>query len=71
MTTITIRPVDADQETLIKLYLDALHADYTISGDNVDEKVVLSASLVLKEQMEKDAEAGEDDEEEIVNVDEV
>jgi hypothetical protein len=43
MTTLTIHPVDADQETAIRIFLDALHVDYKTS-EIVDDTAYLLSS---------------------------
>ena len=47
MSTLTIHPADTDQETAIKLFLDALHVTYTSSSADVDDTAYLSASPAM------------------------
>ena len=55
MSTLTIHPADMDQETAIRLFLDALHVSYSASGKNIDETEYLSASSAMKEHLDKAA----------------
>ncbi|WP_114939898.1 DUF2683 family protein [Mucilaginibacter endophyticus] len=43
MTTLTIHPADADQETAIRIFLDALHVDYKASEIEDDTSYLLSS----------------------------
>ena len=43
MTTLTIHPSDADQETVIRIFLDALHVDYKTNEIADDTNYLLSS----------------------------
>jgi hypothetical protein len=55
MSTLTIHPVDTDQETAIKLFLDALHVRYTSSRADVDDTEYLSASSAMIDRLNEAA----------------
>jgi hypothetical protein len=44
MTTLTIHPTSEDQETAIRIFLDALHVDYKSSDGNDDTDYLLSST---------------------------
>ncbi len=52
MTTLTIHPANSDQDTAIRLFLDALHVDYK-TGEEMDETAYLKSSPAMVEQMDK------------------
>ena len=52
MTTLTIHPANSDQDTAIRLFLDALHVDYK-TGEEIDETAYLKSSPAMVEQMDK------------------
>ena len=52
MTTLTIHPANSDQDTAIRVFLDALHVDYII-GEEMDETDYLMSSPAMVEQMNK------------------
>ena len=56
MSTLTIHPVNMDQETAIRLFLDALHVDYKASEKDIEETEYLSASPAMKAHLDKAAE---------------
>ena len=61
MTTLTVHPANSDQDTAIRVFLDALHVDYK-TGEEIDETNYLSSSPAMVEQMNKamnDEERGE------------
>jgi hypothetical protein len=43
MTTLTIHPVSDEQETAIRIFLDALHVDYKASEETDDTAYLLSS----------------------------
>lgn len=52
MTTLTIHPVSEDQETAIRIFLDALHVDYK-SNDVSDDTEYLLSSAKNAEHLQK------------------
>ncbi|MGI4019931.1 MAG: hypothetical protein ACRYFA_00350 [Janthinobacterium lividum] len=44
MTTLTIHPVSEDQETAIRIFLDALHVDYKATEATDDTAYLLSSA---------------------------
>ena len=52
MTTLTIHPANSDQDTAIRVFLDALHVDYK-TGEEMDETDYLKSSPAMVEQMNK------------------
>ena len=52
MTTLTIHPANSDQDTAIRVFLDALHVDYK-TGEEVDETAYLKSSPAMVAQMDK------------------
>ncbi len=52
MNTLTIHPTNSDQETAIRIFLDALHVEYK-SADNIDETSYLMSSPAMAEQLDK------------------
>jgi hypothetical protein len=55
MSTLTVHPADMNQETAIRLFLDALHVSYKTSEKEIDDTAYLSASPAMKEQLNKAA----------------
>ena len=56
MSTLTIHPADQNQETAIRLFLDALHVDYKANEDkSTDDTAYLMASSAMQEQLNKAA----------------
>ncbi len=43
MTTLTVHPISEDQETAIRIFLDALHVDYKITEASDDTDYLLSS----------------------------
>ena len=52
MTTLTIHPESEDQETAIRIFLDALHVDYK-ANDSSDDTTYLLSSPVNAEHLQK------------------
>lgn len=50
MAILTVHPVNSDQETAIRLFLDALHVEYK-SEDETDETAYLMSSPAMIEQI--------------------
>ena len=57
MTTLTIHPTTEDQETAIRIFLDALHVDYK-SANETDETEYLLSSPVNAAHLQKSVEQG-------------
>jgi hypothetical protein len=55
MTTLTIHPISDDQETAIRIFLDALHVDYK-SNDTTDDTAYLLSSPKNAEHLKKSIE---------------
>lgn len=56
MSTLTIHPADMDQETAIRVFLDALHVSYKATETSKDETEYLSSSPAMKAHLDKAAE---------------
>ena len=57
MSTLTIQPIDQDQETAIKLFLDALHVAYKTNEESIiDETEYLMSSPAMQKRLDKAAE---------------
>lgn len=54
MSTLTIHPADMEQETAIRLFLDALHVSYKAT-EAADDTEYLSSSPAMKAQLSKAA----------------
>jgi hypothetical protein len=61
MTTLTIHPNTSDQETAIRIFLDALHVDYKASED-LDDTSYLLSSVANAEHLKKSIEQGQNGE---------
>ena len=55
MSTLTVHPENMDQETAIRLFLDALHVSYNATETTADETEYLSASPAMKAHLDKAA----------------
>jgi hypothetical protein len=58
MTTLTVHPLSSDQETAIRIFLDALHVEYKAT-DGVDDTTYLLSSPANAEHLRKSIEQGE------------
>jgi len=56
MSTLTVHPDNMDQETAIRLFLDALHVSYKTNEKERDETDYLSASPAMKAHLDMAAE---------------
>ena len=70
MTTLTIHPITADQETAIRMFLDALHVDYNISEEPADTANRLSSKANPK-YLQKSTEQGQKREVTKLHIDEI
>jgi hypothetical protein len=70
MTTLTISPVDQDQETAIRIFLDALHVDYKAS-EETDETTYLLASPANAEHLQKSMEQAKNGEVTSLSLDDI
>jgi hypothetical protein len=52
MTTLTIHPVSEDQETAIRIFLDALHVNYD-AGEETDDTSYLLSSPANADHLQK------------------
>ena len=50
MSTLTIHPANSDQDTAIRVFLDALHVDYK-TGDEIDDTEYLNSSPAMVEKL--------------------
>ncbi len=50
MTTLIIHPANSDQDTAIRVFLDALHVDYK-TGEEMDETAYLNLSPAMVEKL--------------------
>jgi hypothetical protein len=57
MTTLTIHPQSSDQETAIRMFLDALHVEYNTS-DEIDDTAYLLSSPANAAHLQKSIEQG-------------
>jgi len=56
VSILTIHPENMDQETAIRMFLDALHVRYKTSEQEMDETAYLAASPAMKAHLDKAAE---------------
>ena len=52
MTTLIIHPANSDQDTAIRVFLDALHVDYT-TDEELNDTDYLNSSPTMVEQLNK------------------
>ena len=71
MSTLTIHPTDMNQETVIRLFLDALHVNYNTSEKDMDETEYLSASAAMKAHLDKAAEQEKNNEGKNISLDDI
>lgn len=50
MATLTVHPANSNQETVIRLFLDALHVEYKW-GEEIDETAYLMSSPAMAKQI--------------------
>jgi len=55
MTTLTIHPTTDEQETAIRIFLDALHVEYK-AGDELDDTTYLLSSPANAEHLKRSIE---------------
>jgi hypothetical protein len=70
MTTLTISPANQDQETAIRIFLDALHVEYKAS-EETDETAYLLATPANAEHLQKSIEQAKKGEVTSVNLDDI
>lgn len=58
MTTLTIRPTTEEQETAIRIFLDALHVDYKAT-EEVDDTAYLLSSDANAEHLQQSIDQGQ------------
>ena len=55
MSILTVLSANTDQETAIKIFLDALHVPYRLTADVADETSYLSSSTAMKAHLDEAA----------------
>jgi hypothetical protein len=68
---LTIHPADMDQETAIRLFLDALHVNYKSTEPNLDETEYLSSSQAMKAHLDKAAQQEKNGEGKSISLDDI
>ena len=71
MSTLTVHPADMDQETAIRLFLDALHVNYKATEREMDETQYLASSPAMKEHLEKAAKQEKNNEGATISLDDI
>ena len=66
-----MHPDNMDQETAIRLFLDALHVSYNASEKAVDETDYLSSSNAMKDHLDKAARQEENGEGKKISLDDI
>ena len=70
MTTLTVRPQSSDQETAIRIFLDALHVEYN-AIDDTDETTYLLSTAANVEHLRKSIEQEQKGEVTFVSLDDI
>ncbi|MEJ7676929.1 MAG: DUF2683 family protein [Segetibacter sp.] len=70
MMTLTIHPANSDQETAIRIFLDALHVEYK-TQEEADETTYLMSSPAMVEQINSAIEQEQRGEGTKINIDDV
>ena len=70
MTTLTISPASSDQETAIRIFLDALHVEYK-ANDDADDTTYLLSSTANAEHLKKSIEQGQKGEVTTLHLDDI
>ena len=71
MSIFTVHPSDRDQETAIRLFLDALHVNYRASEAGAGETEYLAASPAMKAHLDKAAEQEKNKEGVVISLDDI
>ncbi len=71
MSTLIIHPADNDQETAIRLFLDALHISYSANEKEQDETEYLSQSPAMKTHLKEAAEQEKNGEGVTISLDDI
>jgi hypothetical protein len=71
MRTLTVHPASTDQETAIRLFLDALHVSYHENDNLEDATEYLSASSAMKARLNKAKEQEQNNEGVTISLDDV